>query len=356
MKAATGRGSAARSMALALVLAFLVASCGLTGGGASDAVSGDQGQGQGAPGDGGDETEGGFDGIFGPDEQAAPAQPEQEPSDAPPSIITFREYEWAGDNTVSIVDLHFPSNDVRRVLQRPMGNRHQSGDLVFVEDCGQDVTRIGVAGADGGIELITPCSREVPNPGFSDTSFTTASLSPDQRRVAVEARFFYDERFQFSVLVYEDGVLTDVFDGHWAPTWLDNDTVLMAGGGLFVADVGGTPQSIDGGTLASGTNNPSVHPDGQQVVFEWNQQIWRMNLDGSGLEELVSGPSAYRFPVWAPDGTGVAFLSLPSFNQFEEAIFVLDMRTREFLVIDLPTMAAAGHVPNGPISWTAPTS
>jgi len=72
--------------------------------------------------------------------------------------------------------------------------------------------------------------------------------------------------------------------------------------------------------------------DGKTVVFAWkrggiklcnpvqmledidrsvsdnNYQIYRVNIDGTGLEQLTSGPSNNLDPCWLPDG-GIAFIS-----------------------------------------------
>ncbi len=56
---------------------------------------------------------------------------------------------------------------------------------------------------------------------------------------------------------------------------------------------------------------PSYSPDGSQVVFESDrggtQQIYVMNVDGSGQNRISFGNGRYSTPVWSPDGKYIAF-------------------------------------------------
>lgn len=72
------------------------------------------------------------------------------------------------------------------------------------------------------------------------------------------------------------------------------------------------------------TGRPQWSPDGQKVVFiSWqnldgsdsggNQNVWVVNVDGTGLKPLttitVAGTVATEFPQWSPDGTKIVFYS-----------------------------------------------
>src|SRR5919201_42308 len=57
---------------------------------------------------------------------------------------------------------------------------------------------------------------------------------------------------------------------------------------------------------------PRWSPDGKRIAFVSNRsgdwQIWTINPDGSGLQQLTytsSGRTLY--PVWSPDGTRLAY-------------------------------------------------
>ena len=69
-------------------------------------------------------------------------------------------------------------------------------------------------------------------------------------------------------------------------------------------------------TVNAGDNaNPTWSPDGTQLAFASNRdgkwEIYRMNVDGSGLENLTNTPdSDDNFPAWSPgDGSYIAFVT-----------------------------------------------
>ena len=58
---------------------------------------------------------------------------------------------------------------------------------------------------------------------------------------------------------------------------------------------------------------PALAPDGSAVVFmskregDWN--IYRINVDGSGLQRLTDDVADDGLPAWSPDGNAIAFVS-----------------------------------------------
>jgi len=62
--------------------------------------------------------------------------------------------------------------------------------------------------------------------------------------------------------------------------------------------------------------NPSVCPDGRTVVFNSGppRHIWKIQMDGSQLQQLTSGPDE-SWPICTADGQSVLFLSTkPSYR------------------------------------------
>jgi Tol biopolymer transport system component len=94
-----------------------------------------------------------------------------------------------------------------------------------------------------------------------------------------------------------------VYAGERGLAWIDLDTMEK---GRF-----------DGGSVWD--TSPAYSPDGQQIAFmgrvhnRW--EIFGMNADGSGRQQLTSGdpkldpPPSNVAPAWSPDGRYIAFLS-----------------------------------------------
>jgi len=92
---------------------------------------------------------------------------------------------------------------------------------------------------------------------------------------------------------------------------------------IFIAD-------IDGGNEINITNNaafdgwPAFSPDGQRIAFASNRsgpartgQIWLMNTDGSGLQQLSQGPWSHAQPAWAFDGQSIYAYQLSETEDYE---------------------------------------
>jgi hypothetical protein len=101
-----------------------------------------------------------------------------------------------------------------------------------------------------------------------------------------------------------------------APSWTPGGRILYTGclgdacGILLMQADGSRPRQVIAGTNET---NAEASPGGESLVFmSWDQNNWnvyRANLDGSGLRALALDPANDGLPTWSPDGRYVAFVS-----------------------------------------------
>lgn len=247
----------------------------------------------------------------------------------------------------------------RRVLDGSMPRQLADGRIVYRQPCGQRVHRIMIADQNLRLTQITPCSSEIPNGGASPTDFQQSVLSPDGTHVAVEARYFLNSSFNFATLIIDINSQETIatWDGAYAGTWMPDGRLLLASNeGLFVLDESFDNPTRLGDEITSAVNNPAVSPDGTSIAFEYNQQIWGMNIDGTGARQLLYGGARLRYPVWAPDGTAtLAYLALPSRENYHSIIYVADLVNGQAYALNLDPVLEfpidSLRTVKGPISW-----
>ncbi len=288
-----------------------------------------------------------------PDNSTRPSEADQLPFTG---TLTLDEYDWFSTTTyLGIIDIDITSGSKKRFLNGKKPWRHESGKVVYLQGCGDRVTRVMLADEKGLSVQITPCSSEIDNPGYSPTDFSFSRLSPDQKKVAVEVYYYLDGNNLYSTMIFNvDQTLLAIHEGFYAPTWLPDGRLLLTGEGFYLTD--SDLQNlirIDDGKLTGLVNNPDVHPSGDSIVFEYNQQIWQMNIDGSDLKERVYGGKYLRYPTWSPDGTAIAYLAKTQQDYYDQAIYFTDLVNSKSYVLDLiPVLGpSSSTVPNGPLSW-----
>jgi tricorn protease len=55
--------------------------------------------------------------------------------------------------------------------------------------------------------------------------------------------------------------------------------------------------------------HPAPSPDGSQIAFSWQGDLWLVPVQGGQATRLTAHPSVERFPVWSGDGRLIAFAS-----------------------------------------------
>ena len=68
--------------------------------------------------------------------------------------------------------------------------------------------------------------------------------------------------------------------------------------------------------------DPAWSPDGSTLAFTRNFSLHTVNADGSGLRELTTGVSDASTPAWSPDGTQIAFSGATARR---DRIYVIDV-------------------------------
>jgi Tol biopolymer transport system component len=73
----------------------------------------------------------------------------------------------------------------------------------------------------------------------------------------------------------------------------------------------GAPQRV--ATSVHSISNFAFSPDGSELVYDTLgdslENLWIMNVDGSGRRRLTSGPYKDRVPIWSPRGDEIVFFS-----------------------------------------------
>jgi hypothetical protein len=242
-----------------------------------------------------------------------------------------------------------------RLINGKNARQLPDGRLVFRRGCGRDAHEILIATTDLVTTQLTPCSNTIPNPGASPTDFEFSALSPDERYVAVEVRFFLNGGNRYNTQVFDTATRQSVatFEGAVAPMWYPDGRLLLSTTDWFrVADPTDWSLTRLPGAQNGGVNNPSISPDGTQIAFEFNQQIWVMNADGSNIRAEIVGGAALRYPVWAPNGQPVlAYLFNIDDNDNAEGIFFTDIEADVSWSVDYSSLLAPLAAPQGPLSW-----
>ena len=116
-----------------------------------------------------------------------------------------------------------------------------------------------------------------------------------------------------SSLIYGKSTPGDVQTPAWSPDGRKLAFVSRRDGNseIYVMNADGSGQENLTQQPAS-DSHPSWSPDGRKLAFvsrrDGNSEIYVMNADGSGLRNVTRTPSNDLDPAWSPDGGAIAFV------------------------------------------------
>lgn len=184
--------------------------------------------------------------------------------------------------------------------------------------------------ANGEIYLLTSDSEA--NMTNNPAEDIESDLSSDGSRIVFASN--RDGTYDIYVVDVDGSGLTRLTDGpsgDFSPRWSpDGKRIAFSrGGSLMVMDsdggnarqitepnVGATAEPCEAGAFLGGWS-----PDGKQLTFYVTssardiKQICIINVDGSGLQAVVSEPAGYQVePAWSPDGQWIVYRSIREGN------------------------------------------
>jgi dipeptidyl aminopeptidase/acylaminoacyl peptidase len=237
-------------------------------------------------------------------------------------------------------------------------HRTSTGETAFI-------TPLGGGGAYGDYGIVVADARGVAGAPLytcrlfdysTDRTCATPRLSPDGRLVAFAAHEVStaDPGLLSNWVIVRDRSGADVarFEGYVYPDWMPDGRLLMLGditrhAGVWMTDgTLRTPTRVDGDQVGTPAASPAVSPDGTQMAFVWNKQLWVLGLDEQHeLTLLTAFPNQIASAAWSPDGTAFAVLTFDVTLPVRALVLFRPGDQSSLVIRELP------FYPYGPISW-----
>lgn len=210
---------------------------------------------------------------------------------------------YVGDNNNDVFTINSDGSNLKQLTDSPGydGHPHWSADgrrIVFNSDRTTPDPNAGWSDRWHEIFSMNADGSDIQQHTHCEAVCTFGSLSPDGKKVL------------YRKVIEAPGL-------NWALGSIEKNSE------IFIADLdGGNETNISKNAAFDGW--PVFSPDGKHVTFASNRngpaltgQVWLMNTDGSGLQQLSEGPWSHAQPAWGFDGKHIYAYQLKETEDYE---------------------------------------